>query len=144
MNPGQKRDRQAPIDLKKKRTGEMQGEVEIAVRKCFGLLHASIRLNVNDVCEPLVIQQVADHVLRAMQMVGFFASRIVVVSGGLSPWALSRAATPQNSAVEAAQHPANSKSRRFVCIRGAPRKLVLTVRSGGRTSGRRCLTLRHR
>ena len=42
----------------------MQGEVEIAVRNCFGLLHASIRLNVNDVCEPLVIQQVADHVLR--------------------------------------------------------------------------------
>src|SRR5215470_17628117 len=64
MNPGQKRDRQAPIDLKEKRTGEMQGEVEIAVRKCFGLLHASIRLNVNDVCEPLVIQQVADHILR--------------------------------------------------------------------------------
>src|SRR5262245_63097620 len=64
MNPGQKRDRQASIDLKKKRTGEMQGEVEITVRDCFGLLHASIRLNVNDVCEPLGIQQVADHILR--------------------------------------------------------------------------------
>ena len=65
MNPGQDRDRQAPIDLKKERTGEMQGEVEIAVRNCFGLLHASIRLNVNDICEPLGIQQVADHVLRS-------------------------------------------------------------------------------
>src|SRR6516225_450148 len=62
----------------------------------------------------------------AMQMVGFFASRIVVVSGGLSPWALSRGATPQNSAVEAAQHPANSKSRRFVCI-GTSSTSPLTV-----------------
>src|SRR6516162_2305977 len=64
MNPSQNRDRQAPIDLKKKRTGEMEGGVEIAVRECFGLLNASIRLNVNDACEPLLIQQVADHVLR--------------------------------------------------------------------------------
>src|ERR1700682_3256653 len=64
MNPGEKRDPQAPIDLKENRTGEMQGEVEIAVRECFGLLHASIRLNVNDVCESLGTQQVADHVLR--------------------------------------------------------------------------------
>ena len=117
MNPGQKRDRQAPIDLKKKRTGEMQGEVEIAVRNCFGLLHPGIRLNVNDVCEPSSFSRSLTTYCGAMQMVGFFASRIVVVSGGLSPWALSRVATPQNSAVEAAQHPANSKSRRFVCIR---------------------------
>src|SRR6516164_10878181 len=52
-----------------------------------------------------------------MQMVGFFARRIVVVSGGGSdPSARSRVATVQNRAVEAAQHPANSKSRRFVCI----------------------------
>ena len=64
MNPGQKRNAQAPIDLKKKWTGEMQGEVEIAFPECFGLRHAGIRLNVNDVCEPLGIQQVADHVLR--------------------------------------------------------------------------------
>ena len=42
----------------------MQGEVEIALRECFGLLDAGIRFNVNDVCEPLGIQQVADHVLR--------------------------------------------------------------------------------
>src|ERR1700682_1983838 len=52
-----------------------------------------------------------------MQMVGFFARRIVVVSGGgLGPSALSRVATLQTRVVEAAQHPANSKSRRFVCI----------------------------
>src|SRR6516162_6629295 len=64
MNPGQNRDRQAPIDLKQNRTGEPQGEVEIAVRKCFALLHASIRLNVNDVCESLGAEQVADYILR--------------------------------------------------------------------------------
>src|SRR5437667_3254754 len=52
-----------------------------------------------------------------MQMTGFFARRIVVVSGGgLTPSALSLAATLQNRAEEAAQHPANTKSRRFVCI----------------------------
>src|SRR3981189_1765532 len=65
-----------------------------------------------------------------MQMVGFFARRIEVVSGGgLDPSALSRAATLQTRAVEAAQHPANSKSRRFVCI-GASSKLPLTVVGG--------------
>ena len=42
----------------------MQGEVEIAISECFGLRHAGIRLNVNDVCESLGTQQVADHVLR--------------------------------------------------------------------------------
>src|SRR5262249_33400505 len=62
-----------------------------------------------------------------MQMVGFFARRIVVVSGGGSgPSALSRAATLQNRAVEAAQAPATSKSRRFVCI-GTSSKSPQTV-----------------
>ena len=42
----------------------MQGEVEIAVRDRFGLLHATIRLNVDDICDSLGTQQVADHVLR--------------------------------------------------------------------------------
>src|SRR5689334_20854467 len=81
-----------------------------------------------------------------MQMVGFFASRIVVVSGGgLSPSALSRAATLQNSAVEAPQHPAISKSRRFVCI-GTSSKSVLTVGSGGAECRSTCFawTLRPR
>jgi hypothetical protein len=59
-----------------------------------------------------------------MQMTGFFARRIVVVSGGgLAPSAQSRVATLQNSAVEAAQDPANSKLRRFVCI-GASQNAV--------------------
>src|SRR6516165_4574165 len=63
----------------------------------------------------------------AMQMVGFFARRIVVVSGGgLAPSAQSRVATVPNRAVEAPQHPANSKSRRFVCI-GTSSKSPLTV-----------------
>src|SRR6516162_1613145 len=63
----------------------------------------------------------------AMQMTGFFASRIVVVSGGgLSPSAQSRVATLPNRAVEAPQHPANSKSRRFVYI-GTSSKSPLTV-----------------
>jgi hypothetical protein len=64
----------------------------------------------------------------AMQMVGFFARRIVVVSGGGSgPSALSLVATVPNRAVEAAaQNPANSKSRRFVFI-GTSSKSPLTV-----------------
>ena len=32
MNPGQKSNAKAPIDLKKKWTGEMQGEVDVALR----------------------------------------------------------------------------------------------------------------
>src|SRR5262249_21476954 len=62
-----------------------------------------------------------------MQMVGFFARRIVLVSGGGSgPSALSRAVTLQNRAVEAAQAPANSKSRRFLGI-GTSSKSRLTI-----------------
>ena len=49
---------------------------------------------------------------------------MVVSGGGLRPSALSRAAMLQTRAVEAAQHPANSKSRRFVCI-GASSKSPL-------------------
>jgi hypothetical protein len=64
MNPSQKRDAQTAVDLKKKWTGEMQSEVEIAIRECLGLLYAGISFNVNDVCEPFGIQQVANHVLR--------------------------------------------------------------------------------
>src|SRR6516164_6996538 len=74
-----------------------------------------------------------------MQMVGFFARRIVVVSGGgLAPSALSRVATLQNSTLEAAQHPATSKSRRFVCI-GTSSKSPNGGAPGSRTSGRRVL-----
>src|SRR6516162_8802669 len=114
MNPSQNRDRQAPIDLKKKRTGEMEGEVEIAVRKCFGLLHASIRLNVNDVCESLGAEQVADHILR-----GHADGRVLREADCSGFWRRIGPFGPEpslNRAVEAAQHPANSKSRRFVCI----------------------------
>src|SRR6516225_6411347 len=54
----------------------------------------------------------------ATQMLALFERRIVVVSGGGSvASALSRAAALQNKAVEAAHAPANSKSRRFACIR---------------------------
>ena len=55
MNPGQNSNAQATIDLKKKRTGEMQGEVDVSLPDCFGLLHAGIGLNVNDICKPLGI-----------------------------------------------------------------------------------------
>src|SRR6266849_4469338 len=141
MNPGEKSNAQAPIDLKKKRTGEMQSEVEIAVRECFRLSHASVRFNVNDVCEPLGIQQVAHHVLRSdadarvlrkADCGGFW--------GGLGSSALSRAAALQNRAVEAAQAPANSNSRRFVCIGTSSKSPEMNGgTSGGRTSGRRML-----
>jgi hypothetical protein len=55
MNPGQNSNARPPIDLEKKGTGEMQGEVDVALRDCFGLLHAGVRFNVNDVCKPLGI-----------------------------------------------------------------------------------------
>src|SRR5262249_54704645 len=64
VNPGHNSNAQAPIDLQKKWTGEMQSEVEIAVRNCLGLPKASVRVDVNNFCEPLGIQQVADDVLR--------------------------------------------------------------------------------
>jgi len=35
MNPGQNSNARAPIDLEKKWTGEMQGEVDVALRDCF-------------------------------------------------------------------------------------------------------------
>jgi hypothetical protein len=55
MNPGHNGNARAPIDLKKKWAGEMQSEVDVALRDCFGLLHAGVRFNVNDVCKPLGI-----------------------------------------------------------------------------------------
>ena len=100
----------------------MQGEVEVALPDCFGLLHAGIGLDVNDVCESLGIQQVANHVLR-----GNADARVLReadCSGfwrRIGPFGPEPSRTLQNRAVEAAQAPANSKSRRFVCI-GTPSK----------------------
>jgi hypothetical protein len=59
MNPGQKGNAKAPIDLTKKWTREFQVEVEI-FPICSPLRHTATGFNVasvkvNDVCEPLGI-----------------------------------------------------------------------------------------
>src|SRR5690349_19596119 len=68
MNPGQNGSAQASIDLEKKWTREVQIEVDVAVSPySFVLCSAATNepgFDVNDICKPLLFQQIAYHVHR--------------------------------------------------------------------------------
>src|SRR4030095_1315439 len=139
MNPGQNGSAQASIDLEKKWTGEVQIEVDVAVSPdSFVLCSAATNepgFDVNDICKPLLFQQIAYHVhrrdadaraLRESDRCDFW--RRIGLFGPEPSGNAPKQRRGGGGAAQRATTPANSKWRRFVCIGPSSKNLSGTFR----------------
>ena len=89
MHAGHHRDRFASINRHDERSNEVQGEIDFTPREALRTSKARFCFHIADIGKTFCAQQLLSNILGAMQMPDILAKRMVVVSGGSSPAALT-------------------------------------------------------